>query len=529
MSDVTIITDPKLSIRFKQLCAVTFDGTYYLAKGYVQDIKLFNEILTLKNKNILPKQIKEVICEIEDVANFYQNARSPEITTDKIRARVQDLLEISARAKASDFIIYSCQGTCHFYALVNDKRIEICDPWTSSEGELAMEQIFYAKDEGSKETSYKKTDTQGFSLSPSDDLTLPKNVTKLRAQRGPNHNGFHMVLRLFYVNTAQDTTLENLGFEPEICEIFKKIQLALSGAVFIAGSTGDGKSTTIATNLKQQIEAFNGELQVVTVEDPVEYEIPGAIQIPVSSAANESEREATYTKALMHFCRIHPATGMVSEIRDGNAGRQVMDMVDTGHQVWTTIHCNSANGILFRLIDMQINASKLSKPGNIALLMKQTLVPVLCPGCSIKASDEIDTLPLWIRKALGQSNLVRLRNPKGCQKCHRPDANEISNKVWNGYLRQIAVAEYIEPNNGYLKFVRDHDPIGAQDYWLNEMGGITLHTKVSKRIHAGTIDPRDAIRKGIIIEPLHHANSPEVVSLISHPSGDLDVEKESNS
>ena len=67
------------------------------------------------------------------------------------------------------------------------------------------------------------------------------------------------------------------------------------------------------------------------------------------------ERAEHFKEALMHFCRVHPASGMVSEIRDADAARQVMQFIDTGHQVWTTIHVHSANAILFRLIDMGVD------------------------------------------------------------------------------------------------------------------------------------------------------------------------------
>ena len=72
----------------------------------------------------------------------------------------------------------------------------------------------------------------------------------------------------------------------------------------------------------------------------------------------------------MHFCRVHPASGMVSEIRDADAARQVLQFIDTGHQVWTTIHVHSANAILFRLLDMGVGTAEVCKPGNIELLMK---------------------------------------------------------------------------------------------------------------------------------------------------------------
>ncbi|WP_419905868.1 ATPase, T2SS/T4P/T4SS family [Kiloniella sp.] len=513
MNDIDIITHKKLSQRFMELCAVTSDGTYYYAKGYDKDTTVLNEVHSHMRAKILPREKSKVTCDLSDIAALYDKSVNSDVPADKLKSRIYNLLKACANAKASDLVIHSDGVSCKFHALVNDNKIKLCTPWTSSEGTQAMEQIFFAKDEGSKQTSYEKSSNQGFSISPSDAFPLPGNIVKLRVQRGPSHNGDHMVMRLFYENTTDNLTLEKLGFDSELCEVLERIMLSINGAVFISGVTGDGKSTTIAVSLNQQNKLFNNKLQMVTVEDPVEYSIPGAIQIPVSTAATEEEREAVYSQALMHFCRVHPATGMVSEIRDGNSGRQVMDMVDTGHQVWTTIHCNSANGILFRLIDMGVHPSKLSKPGNIALLMKQTLVPLLCPHCSLQGEKAFQNLPHWMKSDLAQSNKVRLRNKKGCEHCHRPEGNDLSKAVWNGYQHQTAVAEYIIPDNKYLRYVRDNNPIGAEEYWLGEMGGETIHTRVSKMIHAGQVDPRDAYRKGIKIFTKENPGSVSLVPI----------------
>ena len=132
------------------------------------------------------------------------------------------------------------------------------------------------------------------------------------------------------------------------------------------------------------LEEAEGQLNVVTIEDPVEYPIPGAVQIAVPTTGSGEERGKHFRNALMHFCRVHPASGMVSEIRDADAARQVLQFIDTGHQVRTTIHVHSANAILFRLLDMGVGTAEVCKPGNIELLMKQTLLPRLCDGCALE-------------------------------------------------------------------------------------------------------------------------------------------------
>ena len=90
----------------------------------------------------------------------------------------------------------------------------------------------------------------------------------------------------------------------------------------------------------------------------MEYEIPGAIQIAVPTTGVGEDRAKHFARALMHFVRIHPAVGMVSEVRDAEAAREVLQFIATGHQVWTTIHVADANGILFRMLDMGMEGGR---------------------------------------------------------------------------------------------------------------------------------------------------------------------------
>ncbi len=219
---------------------------------------------------------------------------------------------------------------------------------------------------------------------------------------------------------------------------------------------------------------FDGQLNLVTIEDPVEYRIPGAVQIAVPTSALGDERAGHFKEALMHFCRVHPASGMVSEIRDADAARQVMQFIDTGHQVWTTIHVHSANAILFRLIDMGVGVAEVTKPGNVALLMKQTLLPLLCPDCALERNAEGRVAPENLAARLRGNGAVRYRNPWGCPRCRREGGGAVAARAWNGYIEQMAIAETIRPDAGYLAFVRDRDPLGAWVYWRQEMGGAPI-------------------------------------------------------
>ena len=146
--------------------------------------------------------------------------------------------------------------------------------------------LFHCKDEGSSQTSYRRNSFQGFSIRAGGSVPLPGGISALRCERGPHDpDADHLFARLFYTDRLDaDMTLERLGFSGEEAALFAEIRMAMQGGVFIGGRAGDGKSTTLAVNLALQMSEMAGQLNLVTLEDPVEYRIPGAIQIAVPTA-----------------------------------------------------------------------------------------------------------------------------------------------------------------------------------------------------------------------------------------------------
>ena len=402
----------------------------------------------------------------------------------------------AAAVRASDVMFERERGgKCVVYAIVNDRKLRVGRHFSEEEGRQLMGRIFHVKEEGSAQTSYQDREFQGFSVRAGR-IALPATVSGLRCQRGPHEpEGDHLVARLFYRDQVkQDASLEALGFSAEEAAVFGEMRMSLHGGIFVGGSAGDGKSTTLATNLMLQVREWEGQLNLVTIEDPVEYVIPGALQIAVPTSGVGEDRGLHFREALMHFCRIHPASGMVSEIRDVDAARQVLQFIDTGHQVWTTIHVHSANAILFRLVDMGVGVSEVCKPGNIKLLVKQTLLPRLCVCAGTEPQGR--EVPEWLAVRLRGWPEVRFRNVDGCASCARAGGGALAAEAWGGYERQTVVAEMIRPDGRYLEFVRERDPIGAWRYWSEEMGATPIGEKIWGLVRRGVVDPFDAMRKG---------------------------------
>ena len=498
------VRHPSMDAGFRRVCAAYPDGRCLIAAGHEADHRLRAALLALRQAGIVPDRLREETATLEEIAASWRAAERAEAgggATD-IARRVGRLFADAAAARASDVAFENDGGACRVFCIVNDRKLPLAEPMPADEGREAMGFLFHCKDEGSAQTSYQRGAFQGFSVRAGGPVPLPATVSALRCQRGPHEpDGDHLFARLFYRDRIErGMTLERLGFSAEEAAVFAEIRTSLHGGVFIGGAAGDGKSTTLATNLALQMEEADGRLNVVTIEDPVEYPIPGAVQIAAPTTGSGDERGRRFQEALMHFCRVHPASGMVSEIRDADAARQVLQFVDTGHQVWTTIHVHSANAIPFRLLDMGVSASELCKPGNVKLLMKQTLLPLLCEACALDGPAEGREVPEWLARRLRAWPSVRFRNAQGCAACDREDRGAVAARAWNGYARQTAICEIVRPDAGYLAFVRERDPAGAWSHWLTEMGGVPIGVRIWELVASGMADPFDAMRKGARIE-----------------------------
>ena len=494
----TLVDSDGMDEHFRRVCAVFSDGRCVIAQGYELDPQLRTSLQRLKREGVIPDSLVQEKASLEEVAGLWE-AEQAQVDGEgdsQLALRLKRLVETAAAARASDLVLEVEGGACRVSVIANDRKRPLGERLTEAQGRELAGFLFHNKEEGTGQTSYQRQAFQGFSVRHGDGVVLPQGVSGLRCQRGPHEpEGDHMVARIFYRDQlAEGTTVRSLGFSAEDEAMFAELRSSMSGGIILGGSTGDGKSTTLAVNLTLQQQEHSGELNLVTVEDPVEYELPGAIQIAVPTTGAGEERGENFTRALMHFVRVHPAVGMVSEIRDGHAAREVLQFIATGHQVWTTIHVADANGILFRLLDMGVRASEICRPNLIKLLMKQTLLSLLCEGCRVQAAPE--GMPGWLVERLRSFDRVRYRYPEGCEKCRREEDNEIAASVWRGYGGRTAVCETIRPDPEYLGFVKAEDAAAARDYWIGSLGGVPIGARIWRAVIEGRCDPRDALEKG---------------------------------
>ena len=195
---------------------------------------------------------------------------------------------------------------------------------------------------------------------------------EFRCSTAPAKHGEKMVLRILNSNSDM-LSLDTLISEAEVRDSFRKIINEANGIVIVSGPTGSGKSTTLASALR---EKDNGELNIVTAEDPIEYDLGGNIQqFPVLRAKGQ-----TFANLLRTFLRQDPDVILIGETRDPETAESSMDAAETGHLVFTTLHANSASSSLTRLVDMEVPSYKLT--ASLRGILAQRLLRKVCPECS---------------------------------------------------------------------------------------------------------------------------------------------------
>ena len=249
----------------------------------------------------------------------------------------------------------------------------------------------------------------------------------IRASSIPTAFGESFVLRLLGKQSIQ-YSLESLEFYEDQMEILKQIVSKPNGIFLTTGPTGSGKTTTLYSLLN---ELNSDQVKIITVEDPVEYELEGINQIQVKSQIGFS-----FANALRSILRQDPDIIMIGEIRDVETANIAIQSALTGHFVLSTLHTNSALGAITRLLDMGIEFFLLK--ASIKGLMAQRLVRQLCPYCKQKLdiSNEIKSI-LNIDEILKKYDFINIDPYKavGCEKC-----------AYTGYKGRIPVAEIIPFN-----------------------------------------------------------------------------------
>ena len=287
----------------------------------------------------------------------------------------------------------------------------------------------------------------------------------------PSAFGEKVVMRVLD-KSAIGIGLHRLGILPKTLDQFELLIQRTYGIVLVTGPTGSGKSTTLYSVLSK---LNSTEKNILTIEDPVEYELQGLTQVGVNPRAG-----LTFASGLRCMLRQDPNIIMVGEIRDGETGMIAIEAALTGHLVFSTLHTNDAPGAIARLLDMSIEPFLISSA--VAGVLAQRLVWQICPKCKVSYQPPMDAVR---RLGMNTENSagVKFFRGKGCDHCKG-----------TGYKGRIGVYELMVVNDE----VRDMALQRASSHRIREAairnGMITLKADATEKVMLGVTTLEETLR-----------------------------------
>ena len=252
-----------------------------------------------------------------------------------------------------------------------------------------------------------------------------------RVSTVPTMHGESVVMRLLERN-QQAQTFESLGFSEEQAATMREILEMPHGILLVTGPTGSGKSTTLYAALNHLNDP---QRMIITVEDPVEYNIPGINQMQAKPQIG-----LTFANALRSIVRQDPDVIMIGEMRDGETAQIAVQSALTGHLVLSTLHTNDAPGSVMRMIDMGVQDYLLTSAVNA--IQAQRLVRKLCEHCKEEYEPISKIVERWGLDKLTPARPITLFRPSGCQHCGQ-----------TGFSGRTAILEILRVNDAMRQLV----------------------------------------------------------------------------
>ena len=284
-------------------------------------------------------------------------------------------------------------------------------------------------------------------------------------------NGESISLRLLSRDQQQAFGFERLDLSPEHTRIMKSLLAQPNGIILVTGPTGSGKSTSLYCFLS----SINSvQRRIITIEEPVEYRLPGVSQIDV-----KPEIDLTFAKGLRHILRQDPNVVMVGEIRDVETADIAIRAAMTGHLVFSTLHTNDAVGGITRLLDMDVEPFLLASV--VKAFLAQRLVRTICPDC-------IETGRVSERISRGDRFPVRERGSPssrgaGCENCRQ-----------TGYQGRLAIYEICVVTEPLKRLIMQKRDGGELKQCAIAQGMLTLRQDGWRRVQEGKTTIEEVVR-----------------------------------
>ena len=304
-------------------------------------------------------------------------------------------------------------------------------------------------------------------------LRIKGRTIDFRVSIMPSVHGEDCVIRILDKESASEKfatlSLEVCGFEAELLRKIRKFIREPYGMFLVTGPTGSGKTTTLYAALS---EIYNTEDKIITIEDPVEYQLAGVTQIPVNE-----KKGLTFARGLRSILRHDPDKIMVGEIRDEETANIAIQSALTGHLVFTTVHANNVVDVLGRFLNMKVEPYNFVSALNC--ILAQRLVRVICPNCKVRMKP---TEALLIDSGLDP---VQFRDReyfegRGCIECHG-----------TGYRGREAISELLDLSDVIREMILSRRPAAEIKKRAVEEGMVPLRQSALSKVFKGTTTLRE--------------------------------------
>src|SRR5947199_5268819 len=268
-------------------------------------------------------------------------------------------------------------------------------------------------------------------------IRLDRKTVDFRVSILPSAFGEDVVIRIldkeYIAAGVAELRLDRLGFNPGDLTRFRRSITEPYGMVLVTGPTGSGKTTTLYAAIS---EINTEDIKVITIEDPVEYQLAGVVQIPVNE-----KKGLTFARGLRSILRHDPDKIMVGEIRDSETAQIAIQSALTGHLVFTTVHANNAFDVIGRFVNMGIDPYNFV--ASLNCILAQRLVRRICPNC--REAVRLDRAQAEESELnYDQYREVVLSQGRGCEQCHG-----------TGYRGRQGITEFLGRTDEHKEVILD--------------------------------------------------------------------------
>ncbi len=307
-------------------------------------------------------------------------------------------------------------------------------------------------------------------------VKLKTGAVDVRISTMPTQYGESVVMRLLNQSGGLLST-DRLNLPPLMAAALQRALARPSGMILVTGPTGSGKTTTLYAALNSLNDTGR---KIITVEDPVEYRLPGLNQVQVMEKI-----DLGFDRVLRAALRQDPDVILVGEMRDQKTAETGMRAAMTGHLVLSTLHTNDAQSTPIRLLDMGVPRYMVAL--SLQLVVAQRLVRLVCPSC---AEDHVpdERQAEWLKLELGNNlrgdlGAPRFRHPRGCSECHQ-----------TGYIGRTGVYEFLEMRGGLVDALAHGEPSAFVRAAREQMAGHTLRRDAVNLAAQGRTTIEEAMR-----------------------------------